>query len=216
MAGYVELVSGQIACNLKTAPKINVAASDTSVIYDHSKSQRELDNFENDTVSPYAANVQTHVGGLMAGEVRVSQSMRLMQETWPNLNRGCVFIDEVNVNLHIKPTVYIAREYAKGSCMYNAIMEHERKHVHVDRLIINKYSNLIVNGMNEALKKIGYAHGPFTIDDIPRQQEAVQKYAQDVLQVYGDRMSEERRIMQQGVDTLQEYERVQAQCRGRQ
>lgn len=214
LAGYVQLAAGQIECKLKKAPQINVVASDTTVRYDHTKTQAQLDNFENDTVSPYGANVQTHVGGLMAGEVKVSQSIKLYQETWPNLNAGCVYVDSVAVKIHITPVIYIARDYPKTGCMYKAIMQHEKKHINVDRTIVNKYSSLIVKGLDASLKKIGYVHGPFKTGEIPAQQEAIQKYAQDVLKVYADQMSEERKVLQQRVDSLQEYERVQAQCKG--
>jgi len=216
LASYVQLASGQIECRLKKSPQIHVAATDTSVKYDHTKSQAELDNFENDTISPYGANVQTHVGGLMSGEVKVSQSIKLYQETWPNLNAGCIFLDSVAVKIHITPTIYIARDYPKSGCMYKAIMEHEKKHIKVDRMIVNKYSSLIIKGLDASLKKIGYTHGPFKIGEIPKHQEAIQKYAADVLKVYADKMSAERRILQQKVDSLEEYERVQAQCRGKQ
>ncbi len=215
LAGYFHLASGQINCTLKKAPQIHVAASDTSVAYDHSRSQSELDNFQIDTVSPYGANVQTHVGGLMAGEVSISQNIRIMQETYPNINMGCLYIDSVKVQIHVKPKIYIAREYLKTGCMYKEIMIHEKKHVAVDRMIVNKYTNLIVKGLDAALKKVGYAHGPMKIGQIAYNQEALQTYAQKVLKQYSEAMSAERSKLQQEVDSLQEYERVQAQCRGK-
>lgn len=215
MAGYLQLASAGIECKLKKAPEITVSASDTSVRYDHSKSQAQLDNFENDTVSPYGANVKTHVGGLMSGEVSVAQSTRMMQETWPHLNAGCLYIDSIKIKIHIKPTIYIAREYQKTGCMYHAIMEHEKKHIAVDRQIVNKYSALIAKGVDAALKKIGYAHGPFRLGELPARQDEIQKYAQAIVKQYSDQMTEERQRLQQAVDSLQEYERVQAQCRGK-
>jgi len=214
-AGYFHLASGQIECQLRKAPQIHVAASDASVRYDHSKTQAELDNFENDTISPYGAEIRSHVGGLMAGEVSVTQSIRVMQENWQNLNQGCLYVDKIDVKIHIKPTIYIAREYDKAGCMYRAIMEHEKKHIMVDRMIVNKYTHIIVKGLNEAIKKIGYAQGPFPINQLEARQKGVQQYAQAVLRQYSEQMSEERQRLQQNVDTLEEYERVQAQCRGK-
>ncbi len=79
LASYVQLASGSIECRLKKPPRIDVVASDTNVRYDHTKTQNQLDNFETDTVSPYGGSVQTHVGGLMAGEVSISQNIRIMQ-----------------------------------------------------------------------------------------------------------------------------------------
>lgn len=215
LAGYVHLAAGNIQCNLKKTPQIHVAASDTSVVYDHSKTQAQLDRFENDTVSPYGTNVQTHVGGLMAGEVSVSQNIRIMQESYQHLNAGCLYIDNLSIKIHIKPVIYIAKDYPKSSCMYKEIMVHEKKHIAVDRQIVNKYTNLIVKGVNDAMKKIGYAHGPFPLGRLQQEQKNIQDYAQSVLKQYSDQMSAERRKSQQDVDSLHEYERVQAACRGK-
>ena len=215
VAGYFHLASGSVECNLKKAPQIHVAASDTNIRYDHTKSQKQLDDFGTDTVSPYGGNVQTHVGGLMAGEVSISQNIRIMQESWPTLNAGCLYVDSLKVDIHIKPVIYIARDYPKSGCMYKAIMEHEKKHIQVDRMIVNKYTNIIIQGIDKALKKIGYAHGPFRIGELKLKQEMIQQYSQDIVKNYSDQMSAERRKLQQDVDSLREYERVQAQCRGK-
>lgn len=215
VAGYFHLAAADIKCQVKKTPEITVTASDTKVTYDHTKSQNELDNFDIDTVSPYAKNVQSHVGGLMSGEVTVSQNMRLMQETFPSLNAGCLYLDKLTVKIHINPTIYIARNYPKTGCMYKEILIHEQKHIKVDRMIVNKYTNLIIKGLDAAFKKIGYAQGPFTTAELQVAQEGTQKLIQGMLKQYSDQMSEERQVLQQKVDSLAEYERVQAQCRGK-
>lgn len=215
MAGYLHLAAGEIECTLKKAPEISIVASDTKVTYDHTKSQAELDNFDTDTVSPYAATVQTHVGGLMSGEVSISQNLRMMQETFPSYNAGCLFVDKITVSIHVSPTIYIARDYPKDGCMYAAIMEHEKKHIAVDREIVNKYTRLVGAAIDTVLKKIGYVHGPYPAQSLPVEQQKIHTVLQALLKQYSDAMSAERQQRQQAVDTLQEYERVQAQCRGR-
>lgn len=216
MAGYMHLAAFDVKCQLKSAPQISVVASDTNINYDNSKSQAQLDNFDNDTVSPYGANVQTHVGGLMSGEVALSQNVRILQETYDGLGQGCLYIDSIKVNIHITPTIYIAREYPKTGCMFKEIMKHEQKHIKVDRMIVNKYTNIIIKGLDAAFKKAGgYAYGPMTTADIPSAQSKLEAYSKGIIKQYADMMSEERRVLQQNVDTLQEYERVQAACRGK-
>lgn len=215
VAGYFHLASGNITCQLKQAPRIDISASDTSVRYDHTKYQTQLDQLGSDTKSPYGKGVQTHVGGLMSGEVSVSQNIRIMQETYPSLNTGCLYIDSVKVNIHIKPTIYIAKEYSQNSCMYKAVMEHEKKHIAVDRKIVNKYTNLIVYGLDKALKKAGYAQGPFSTGRLPAEQKRIQDYTQAIVNAYAQQMTEERKKLQQDVDSLQEYNRVNNLCRGK-
>ena len=215
MAGYFHLASGNIQCQLKTAPRIDISASDTSVRYDHTKYQEQLDRLGSDTKSPYGAGVRTHVGGLMSGEVRVSQNIRIMQESYPNLNTGCLYIDSIKVNIHIKPTIYIAREFSKEGCMYKAVMEHEKKHIAVDRKIVNKYTRLIVHGLDNALKKMGYAQGPYSVGQLPVEQKRIQDFTQNIVQAYAGQMTEERKKLQQEIDSLQEYNRVNNLCRGK-
>lgn len=215
MAGYFHLAQADIKCQAKKTPEISVVASDTQVTYDHTKTQEELDNFEIDTVSPYAKSVRTHVGGLMSGEVSVAQNLRIMQETFPSLNAGCLYLDKLTVKIHINPTIYIARNYPKNGCMYAAVMEHEKKHIKVDRMIVNKYTRIIIQGLDTAFKKIGYTQGPFTTGELGPAQEQTQKFIQSLLKQYSDQMSDERQVLQQKVDSLQEYERVQALCRGK-
>ena len=215
VAGYFHLASGNIQCQLKTSPRIDISASDTSVRYDHSKYQEQLDRLGSDTKSPYGEGVRTHVGGLMSGEVSVSQNIRIMQETYPTLNTGCLYIDSIKVNIHIKPTIYIAREFSKEGCMYKAVMEHEKKHIAVDRRIVNKYTNLIVHGLDAALKKMGYAQGPYSAGRLPVEQKRIQDYTQSIVSAYAEQMTAERKKLQQDVDSLEEYQRVNNLCRGK-
>lgn len=214
MAGYVQLASGQVECKLKKAPEISVAASDTKVKYDHSKSKAQLQGFDIDTVSPYAPNVQTHVGGLMSGEVRISQNTRFMQETYPTINAGCLYIDKIDIKIHVDPTIYIAKDYPYGSCMYNAVIEHEKKHVQVDRAIVNKYTKLIVQAVDTTMKRVGYSHGPFLLQKLPSQQEILNANVNKVVKQYSDQMNIERKQLQQQVDSIQEYDRVNSLCKG--
>jgi hypothetical protein len=215
MAGYFHLASADIQCKVKKSPEIRVSATDTVVRYDHSKTQKELEGFEIDTVSPYAAGIQTHVGGLMSGEVSVNQSIQFLKETYSGLNAGCLLINQIEVKVHIKPTIYIAKEYPKNGCMYAAVMEHEKKHIAVDRAIINKYSNMIGKGVTEAMSRIGYSHGPYRIGELEVQQNRVNDKVNIIIKKYADMMTVERTKLQQQVDSLAEYERVTNQCKGR-
>lgn len=213
LASYVELASGSVKCHLKKAPQITITATDTTVKYDHTKTQAQLDNFQVDTINPYGEEVQSHVGGLMSGEVSISENMRFATESYPMINAGCLYIDRVNVELHINPTIFIARDYPKGGCMYNAVMEHEKKHIAVDREIVNKYSTLIINSLNTSLKQVGYAQGPFSLQQMPSVQEKMKQTVHGVIKLYSAKMSEERRARQQKVDSIQEYDRVSNMCR---
>lgn len=213
MAGSLYLVSSGMDCRAQRAPVIQVSVRDSTVQYNHSKTKKELETLPVDTVSPYGAGVQTHIGGLMSGEVRISQNIRFIQETYPRAGKGCLYIDQINVKIHINPQIYIARDYKRGGCMYRAIMEHEKKHVAVDQKIVAKYSGLIKQALIAEVRAFPAAlAGPYAASELDKAQGMFQGRIQGLVNDFTQSMSAERRAEQQKVDSLEEYERVQAQC----
>jgi hypothetical protein len=99
--------------------------------------------------------------------------------------------------------------------MYAAIMEHEKKHIQVDRAIINKYSAMIGKGVTEAMNRIGYAHGPYKLSHLDVQQNLLNDKINAIIKRYADAMTAERQTLQQQVDSLAEYERVNNLCKGK-
>lgn len=208
LAGYT------VKCEMKTAPQINVTASGLETVIDDTKSITELDTFKPmiATPSPYGKGVQTHVEGLMHGEINVTGGYMFNTETYAALNKVCLYVAHVDVKISVDPTIYIAREYPKGSCQYNAVLEHEKKHVRTDREIINKYTNIIVKAVNNTLKKIGYGHGPYDVAQLPALQKQISGIIESVIGQFSANMNKERQLLQSKVDSLEEYNRVDALC----
>lgn len=215
MAGYLHLASGQVECRLPKTPRIVVNTSDTTVRYDHTKGQRELEGMDKDTVSPYDPHIKTHVGGLMNGEITISQNIRFYQETYPSLNIGCLYLDSIKVDLHMKPVIYVSKAYKKGSCMYNSVLEHEKKHVAVDQALMVKYRAIMMAALERALAELGHKRGPMKTSGLSGAQQKFQTSIQNVVKKYSAQLTSERKKQQQDVDNLAEYERVQARCKGR-
>lgn len=215
MAGYLHLAAaGDITCQLRKSPEITVAASDTTLKINNSKSKKELNTFDIDTVSPYGNNIPSHVGGLMSGELKTTSNASVMSESYPALNATCLSINKITVKINIDPTIYIAKEYKPGTCMYNAIMGHERKHVQTDRMIVNKYIKLIGDALDKYYKAIDYKYGPIPTQLSKEGQEKLVGPANKIVSEYARRMNDERRKVQQGIDSLEEYERVNNACPG--
>jgi hypothetical protein len=214
MAGYVQLASAKLECHAPHSPDVVVSAKESGIQYNNSRSQTELTRMETDTVSPYARNVRTHVGGLMNGEVSVAQNIRFYHETYSTVRAGCLYIDTVKVDITTRPTIYIAKNHRKGSCMYNAILEHEKKHVAADRELVAKYRSIIAKALESAVEDMGASHGPYPASKLSMYQDVLQKELQNVVHVYSAKLTEERKKKQQGIDTLEEYESVQAKCEG--
>lgn len=212
MAGALQLASLDIQCRHNIAPKIKVSPQQTAIQYDYSKSKDALGEFEIDTISPYGPQHKTHVGGLMAGEISIEQRVEFTNETYERQGVGCVHIKSVTVKIKIDPTIYIASEFKKGSCKFNAIMVHEKKHVRVDQKIVNKYANLIGNDLKRTIKNKGVKFGPMRISEIDALQQDIQEALSNALTKRRDQMNEERSWDQQAIDTKEEYDAIAAQC----
>lgn len=198
-------------CQMNAAPVVNIRASTDNVSYNFTTSEKQLNGFDVDTVNPYGKSVITDVGGLMKGGIETSQSMRFRTLTNPRLGQICYWYDTVDVKIHINPTIYIAREFPEGSCMHKAIMEHEQKHVTVDREIVNKYAQLIGNAIKaETDQKPIY--GPVPLAQQKAIEGAIKEKMKSVVTGLTAQMDRERRSRQQIVDSLPEYQRVNALC----
>jgi hypothetical protein len=211
-AGIAPAAAQQIKCVSKTAPKINITPTKSRVKYDFTKTKADLNSFNIDTISPFGPQHKTNVSGLMSGSIQVSQQIGFMNETYEQLGQGCIYIRSIDVKLHIDPTVFIAKEHPPGTCMHNAVMAHEKKHVREDQLIVNKYANIIGRNLGAFLDTQGAALGPFNLEKIPKVQENIQNSLTAVLKKYNDIMNMERKERQQAIDSLEEYEDLGRQC----
>jgi hypothetical protein len=198
-------------CYPRSAPRINITPTTEDIFFNFTKTENELNNFKIDTVNPYGKDVIVDVGGLMLGGIELTHSASIGYISNPNYNLSCLWFDTLNIDIGIKPTIYIAKEYNKGTCMHNAIMEHEMKHIKVDRDIVNKYANIIGYKINDKLTR-ETIYGPAPTSGDAAQQAQMMQSINDIIKGFIDELQIERKIAQQGVDTVTEYDGVSAKC----
>lgn len=200
-------------CRATSLPKVTVNADTDNITWDFSKSEKTLNTLDIDTVNPYGNTVITDVGGLMHGGIKISESMQFNSLVNKTEGLVCMFYDNVTVDLHIQPTIYIANENPPGSCKHNAIKQHELKHIETDRNIVNKYSLLIGRAIEAEIKRQNI-YGPYPENQTQAVQEMMRGRMDAILQTYNNSITSERRTLQQRIDSLQEYERVNHLCDG--
>ncbi|HNQ92339.1 MAG TPA: hypothetical protein PKI93_05340 [Alphaproteobacteria bacterium] len=199
-------------CKSVQAPQIHIKTSTDSVSYNFSLSEKALNGFSIDTVNPYGGNVITDVGGLMKGGIVVSQSMRYGTMTNTRTNEVCYWYTDIDISLHINPTIYIASEFPHGTCKHNAIMQHEQQHVMIDRQIVNKFAPLIGQAVkNEVRRQTTF--GPISTSRQAELEAYLKSNMQTIVNRQTDIMNAERKQRQQALDNLQEYERVNHVCK---
>jgi hypothetical protein len=209
----LHLASYQIECNIKKPPEINVLPSKSNITYDHSKTINDLNNYDIDTISPYGPGAETNVNGLMSGEISFEQKIQLATETYSQLGQGCLYINKIDISVNIDPTIYIAKEIKKGTCKYDSVMKHEKKHVKVDKIIVNRLVKRVGVTLYNDITLNGASFGPYRIEDFPKEQQKINERISKIVQEQVDIMNKERKTAQQTVDSLVEYERVDNECK---
>lgn len=200
-------------CRPDGPPRVHVGLQAPNPVGDYNKSVKELEENQNiDTVSPYGAQAKTHVGGLTEGNIEVRQKLQVGGKR--KGAESCVWLDDLKVVVRLEQTVYVAKEYRPGSCMYNSIWEHEHKHVRVDREILNDYRPQYEAAIYRFLW-VNPVVGPFDVSGEKERQESLLAQLKQVIDGVTSQMELERKARQQAVDNLEEYQRVSDICRGR-
>jgi|TARA_R110002126_G_scaffold13118_1_gene56000 hypothetical protein len=199
-------------CYPRSAARISITPTTDEIFFDFSKSEQELNNFKIDTVNPYGKEVIVDVGGLMAGGIELNHRANIGYITNPNYNLSCLWYDTLQIDIGIKPTIYIAKEYNKGTCMHNAIMEHEMKHIQVDIDMVNTYANKIGYEINKKLTEVPL-YGPIPESETAGVQQQMMSSVTDIIKRYVEELKTARRAAQQKVDTKKEYDSVSAKCK---
>lgn len=200
------------ACPKKGLPSIKITTTSDSIQYDFSRSKAQLKGFDIDTKSPYDSAAHTEVGGLMNGEISVNSKVGFGWAKSKSTGKSCYWYNGIDVKMHVRPMILIASEHAKGSCMHNSIMEHEMKHVKVDRALMKKYREIIEEDLRRTVRKVGTV-GPMSSGQGEKARVKMMRIIEKVVNNRTESMYAERRKYQQAVDSLEEYERVQAKCR---
>lgn len=206
------LVHAGVTCKPQPMGTVNVIWSSDPIQYDFTKSQSQMDRIDNDTKNPYGRNVKTHVGGLMQGGISIKSKTQVATLTYPRSREICQWVGSMDVAIHINPKILISRDHKPGSCKHNAILEHEMKHVFVDREIVKRYIPLFKQAIEIAVRKVGIV-GPKKQSDQSLYQKKINDYIETEFKKISDKMYADRSAQQTKVDTLEEYERVAAKCR---
>ena len=212
VAGFTQSAQADNWCNPTKSPTISIRTSTDQIGYDFSLSEKQLNGFNITTVSPYASNIITDVGGLMKGGIETQQQMSFGTLTNQTKGQICFWHDSIDILIHIKPTIYIANEFPTGTCMHNAIMGHEQKHIQVDREMVNKYAAIIGQAFQADVAQYR-VFGPVPLSNQEAALSQIKTRMQAILKQYTNQMSAERKARQQQIDNLGEYERVNKSCK---
>lgn len=202
------------ACDLDKPIHITVTPSTSSVKLDYSRDLREIQKTKTDTVDPYGIHSKSVTQGFMEGEISMRRQVDLDFSVNPSSTDVCLWYKSIDVDVNIDPKIVIAKEVKGDQCMHKAVMDHEMKHVLVDRELVSEYAGIIERELHARLKRIGFVLGPIPVGEAQKYADAMVKFVMEITQKHYNEMSKERFLRQSYVDSLEEYERVKKLCPG--
>ena len=206
------LAGTSAGCPKQEPTKINIVPRTAKVKYDYSQTLKQIQNYSIDTVDPYGFHGQTITQGFMKGQIELRHKIQFGQVKNPTFGIGCVWYNDITVEIKIDPTIVIAKELYRDACMRKAILGHELKHVRVDREIVNKYAKSMGKKLMKALKSRGFTAGPFELQRMPEVTGKMQTVVKQILELEYKKMGIERQERQRDVDSLEEYNSVDDKC----
>lgn len=198
-------------CILPEAPVINIKPTTANIQYDFSKTDAELTAMKSNTISPYGIGVDLVTKGLRHDKPEMSYNIEFGSSQNPKNGTFCVWYKQINVDIKLSPKIFIAKGYNKGKCG-QFILEHEKKHVLVDRKVMNKYSKMMGQSIQNAVNLAG-AQGPYNYAQINEIRESMQKHIESAINSVLLLMKNEMNQKQQAIDSKEEYDEGAKVCR---
>jgi hypothetical protein len=123
----------------------------------------------------------------------------------------CAHVDHVDVTFGYRNvTVYVPREIPQGSCGFDQVITHERKHIAVNQEILDEYAPQLADRIKDFLRLNGVfreENPDYAISEVKEKLQAiVDEIAKDVFTENARRQHE--------VDNPDEYRRVGESCQG--
>ena len=197
-------------CPISKAPIINVRPQTKAIEYDKTKTSAQLNQLKSNTISPYGLNVDQTTGGLRHDRPTIKMNATFNITQNPQTGSTCMSYNTINVDIQLQPKIYIAKEFNRGRCG-REVLEHEKKHVHVDRVVMNKYTKKMGIAIQNAVNNAGVI-GPFQSGRTEEFQKRMFDNVKSALTSIELSMQNEMNIEQQKIDSLEEYERVGKHC----
>lgn len=206
-----------VTCRVPAAPVITVTPRTAEIQYDTSMTSEQLGKKKSDTASPYAPGTDTATGGLREDrpQVRLQVSWGIERHGGQEEGLTCLWYRSVSVSVDLNPKIYIAkdRKFGGKTCR-EAIVGHEMKHVAADRKVMNAFARRLGKALEKAVNEAG-PMGPYPPGQVEAAQKALQERMSAILDAQQTVMHADMARVQGGIDSLEEYRRVDALCRAR-
>ncbi len=212
MTSLLVLAAGAPVCELPERTQINVTPRALEVRYDYSKTLRQIQRYESDSLSPHNFGQISYTQGLMRGIITVAPRVVIKHTKYPDQGVACAWYDIIDVVLEVDPYITIAAEVYEDECMRQAVGAHEMAHVKLDREIINKYAKIMGQKIYTTLEERGFKSNLVGVRALQGTVQRMQETVYEVVNHEYKKMDLERLDRQRALDSKKEYKRMSKQC----
>lgn len=154
-----------------------------------------------------------HNPGLTMGEHQFTSKCQIGGNKRSDQPDLCVWADSVQVWFACtKMNVYLSSNYRKGTCPYNVILDHENQHVAINTRVFNKYSALLRRALFAA--DIPTKANPLSVRSLEEGRLVISGRIGSILKTNNESFQQELIIENAKIDTMENYRRTQARCKG--
>ena len=200
----------QAGCGFRPLPLVRVQINERPLKIDHQFSAAALYAMPNNTQVRMTG--KDHIGGLTQSEINANVTLSFDSETTFLAGNGCLWVTTLTVQMSLSPVVFIASDWPEGDCRYQAMLEHEMKHVETDRAVLKEFQSRMTNNFRSMIQPVA-AQGPMASSSMYQAQENLVARVNQRLQSEMADLQQERDRRQQAIDTPEEYRALGARCR---
>ena len=210
---------GPMKCAVPKGPQVVISPRTAEIAYDFSRSTAELSAMARKlgttpTGAPQGRGQDSQTGGLRYDRpvIKSAVTWGYTQETMGDVpTRVCLWYSKITVDIEMKPVIYLAKERsAPGPCR-DAILIHERRHVQVDREVMNRFAADVGRAIQRTVDETG-AFGPFPAANREALGKELIGRIHKVLDMHEKAMSATMDARQMEVDSAAEYARISKIC----
>ncbi len=184
---------------------LNIRSELSQVEYDHSISR---DGLTSQSSGIIAVGKNNQVNGLTHANLEDSVGISFQYlQIGPGEN--CVWPDKVDVRIeYSEMKVFVANDFAPGSCPYNVTMEHEQEHVRINRETLKRHVPFIRTTLEYFIK----SEFPKKFRGYGDPTQAAVKEIQSILRMAVTNMTEDRDHLHAQLDSPTSYSYWQSLC----
>ena len=205
-------LSGQ-ACPLPPEPVVVVRPLEQPLKTDFTRTSVGINEVLNKPVAVPIPYTQRALGGLMMIDLKAQTNVQYGGDHAREGDGTCIWPARVEIDLILSGTLYVNQIYEPGTCMHNAIAEHEMEHyANGKQLILDEMPTVRQAALN-AIEQIGVV-GPMPAEQARAQGKPIGDAITAVVQREIDELNRKQEMAQAAHDTAIENLETLTACSG--